>query len=41
MIRLPHIPGPSEKDKVEQIIQYLRLLATEVQRLQADKGEQK
>lgn len=39
MIRLPHISGPTEKDRVDQIIQYLRLLATEVQRLQADKGE--
>ena len=36
MIRLPHITGKTDSEKIEQIIRYLREIATALQRIQAE-----
>lgn len=39
MIRLPHITGATDSEKIDQIIKYLRLMADELQRLQIKEGK--
>ena len=39
MIRLPHITGRTDAEKIEQIVKFLRELTEEVQRLQAKEAE--
>lgn len=39
MIRLPHITGQTDHEKIEQIIKYLRIMAEELQRVQLKEGQ--
>lgn len=41
MIQLPHITGTTPGEKVNQLIDYVRVMAEEIQRLQLKAEEEK